>query len=81
MLKISLPHACDRFDGRIDQHYHLICVHCGVVLDLAPNALSELQQYLLSETGFEVFPEDLIVWDVCKECRDSSVSSIQTADS
>ena len=32
LLHVKLPGA-DRFDCRLDRHYHLICRSCGTVLD------------------------------------------------
>ena len=34
IIKISTPDGGDRFDGRIDPHYHVVCQSCGQVFDL-----------------------------------------------
>ena len=34
IIKISCGENSDRFDGRTDPHYHIICRECGCVEDL-----------------------------------------------
>ena len=34
IIKIPTPNGGDRFDGRTDPHYHVICTSCGEVFDL-----------------------------------------------
>ncbi len=34
IVKISTPDGGDRFDGRLDPHYHVVCSSCGNVYDL-----------------------------------------------
>lgn len=34
VLKITTPSGADRFDGRTDFHYHVICKECGNVSDI-----------------------------------------------
>ena len=33
-IKISTPNGGDRFDGRTEPHYHVVCTSCGNVFDL-----------------------------------------------
>lgn len=33
-VKITTPNGGDRFDGRTEQHYHVVCTSCGKVVDL-----------------------------------------------
>ena len=34
IVKIPTPDGGDRFDGRTDSHYHVVCSNCGNVFDL-----------------------------------------------
>ena len=33
-LRIPTPAGGDRFDGRCEPHYHVVCTNCGKVFDL-----------------------------------------------
>ena len=33
-LRIPTPDGGDRFDGRCEPHYHVVCTNCGNVFDL-----------------------------------------------
>ena len=39
ITKIPTPDGGDRFDGRTDSHYHVICSGCGNVFDLELSGL------------------------------------------
>lgn len=66
--KISLPNQSDRFDGRLDDHQHLLCQRCGEVYDLELPHLRGLAGYILDTSGFAVEHYDLIITGTCKNC-------------
>jgi len=67
--KIGMPEGSDRFDGRTDEHYHMLCQKCGRVYDVQLDTLSELDGQIQSQTGFLVHSHDLIVRGVCRACQ------------
>ena len=67
--KIGMPEGSDRFDGRTDDHYHMLCQKCGRVYDVQLDTLSELDGQIQSQTGFLVHSHDLIVRGVCRACQ------------
>ena len=67
--KIGMPEGSDRFDGRTDEHYHMLCQKCGRVYDVQLDTLSELDGQIQSQTGFLVHSHDLIVRGVCRTCQ------------
>ena len=67
--KIGMPGGSDRFDGRTDEHYHMLCQKCGRVYDVQLDTLSELDGQIQSQTGFLVHSHDLIVRGVCRACQ------------
>ena len=68
LLKISMPSGSDRFDGRLDEHYHMICTHCGRVLDIDLMTLSHMDEEILSRTGFQVSSHHLVLEGLCRDC-------------
>lgn len=69
--KISMPVGSDRFDGRLDEHYHAVCGGCGRVFDVEWEALDQLDSRMLEE-GFEVHKRHLLLTGLCRNCRDNS---------
>ena len=67
--KIGMPGGSDRFDGRTDEHYHMLCQKCGRVYDVQLDTLSELDGQIQSQKGFLVHSHDLIVRGVCRACQ------------
>lgn len=67
--KIGMPEGSDRFDGRTDEHYHMLCQKCGRVYDVQLDTLSELDGQIQSQTGFLMHSHDLIVRGVCRACQ------------
>lgn len=67
--KIGMPAGSDRFDGRLDEHYHMLCQDCGRVYDVQLDSLAQLDSQIASQTGFSVHSHDLIVKGVCRACQ------------
>lgn len=72
LRKISMPVGSDRFDGRLDEHYHMACTRCGQVLDVEYEAMEELDRRILDHQGFEVQNRHLLLTGLCRECRGQS---------
>lgn len=69
LKKISMPVGSDRFDGRLDEHYHMACTRCGQVFDVECGALQELDRRILELQGFQVQDRHLLLTGLCRECR------------
>ena len=74
LRKIAMPNAPDRFDGRIDEHYHMICRSCGSIFDLEADVLPQLTNNIMRGSGFVVQKAHLVVEGICKECNESICS-------
>ena len=73
LRKISLPVGSDRFDGRLDEHYHMACTRCGRVFDVECAALEDLDRQIMESQGFQVQQRHLLLTGLCKECREAAV--------
>ena len=71
--KISMPVGSDRFDGRLDEHYHMTCTRCGRVFDVECAALEDLDRQIMESQGFQVQQRHLLLTGLCKECREAAV--------
>ena len=70
-IKISTPDGGDRFDGRVDPHYHVLCRSCGKVYDLS---LEEQHTQSITEFANQQFEGTIdshttLFYGVCKECE------------
>ncbi|MBA7618657.1 Peroxide-responsive repressor PerR [subsurface metagenome] len=52
-----------------EHHHHLICSECGAVVDFTGCNLSQLEQRLSLETGFEVADHLLEFIGLCQACQ------------
>ena len=65
---VRVPGA-DRYDLRVDPHYHIYCVKCKKVVD-APNPYKEyLDEETMKESGFDIIQHRLIFEGICPECK------------
>jgi Fur family ferric uptake transcriptional regulator len=53
----------------LEHHHHLICSECGAVVDFTGCDLSQLEQRLSLETGFEVTDHLLEFIGLCQSCQ------------
>ena len=68
ILKISCGENSDRFDGRTDPHYHVICQKCGEIRDLMgidPQVIDQLGEVVFDG---EIYGHQLYFYGKCKQC-------------
>ena len=53
----------------LEHHHHLVCSQCGRAVDFTNCDLSQLEQQLSKDTGFDVEGHLLEVYGRCPECR------------
>ncbi len=58
-----------RFDGTVDNHYHLRCLHCGKVADVELEPFNHLEDKIEGQTQFKVLSHRLEFLGVCPECQ------------
>lgn len=72
ITNVKVPSA-DRYDSRIDRHYHIFCKSCGKVFDAPLNYHIEYDEQIEKETGFQIDRHRLIFEGLCSECKNKSV--------
>lgn len=68
--KVSVEGMPDRYDT-IQKHDHLICRHCGKILDIS---LEDLTAPLRNQLGEDFLFYDLKVYYLCPACREREKS-------
>jgi len=60
----------DRYDARLDLHYHLVCRRCGEIRDARIPAASGLDVQVRSNSdGFEVEHHAISFYGLCRTCQ------------
>lgn len=65
---VKVP-AADRYDFRLDNHYHMVCICCGAVCDAPIRYKEEYDRMMETETGFCVERHRTIFEGICLECQ------------
>ncbi|MDY4488155.1 MAG: transcriptional repressor [Candidatus Limivicinus sp.] len=64
---VKVP-AADRFDSRLDRHYHLFCTCCGRVFDAPVSYHGEYDAQVEAETGFQISRHRTVFEGLCPDC-------------
>lgn len=72
---LDLGTGATRFDPNTGEHHHLVCEHCGLVLDIALDVSAIATEPIADERGFTVRATQVVVRGTCDAC--SSVHTDQ----
>ena len=67
ITNVKVP-AADRYDARLDLHYHLFCTGCGRVFDAPLPYHGEYDAQIAAETGFQIARHRLVFEGLCPDC-------------
>jgi Fe2+ or Zn2+ uptake regulation protein len=70
ITKACHPGSTVRYDGRIEQHHHLICLSCDRVVDFSDKHLDALPVPDTRRFGFAVKDFRVQLRGICRECRE-----------
>ncbi|WP_154663186.1 peroxide-responsive transcriptional repressor PerR [Bacillus massiliigorillae] len=66
--ELTYGDSSSRFDFTTSDHYHVICVNCGKIVDFHYPGLDEVEQLASHVTGFKVFQHRMEVYGECPDC-------------
>jgi Fur family ferric uptake transcriptional regulator len=61
-----------RYDGDMNDHYHLCCVRCGRIEDAPMAPLAHLEEMLGDANGYDVIGHRIEFSGVCPRCKAAS---------
>lgn len=67
--RIEVSGGADRYDGKIDEHQHIICEKCGKVVDIDID-LSDILSKVSKETEISINSVNIVFKGLCNDCRD-----------
>lgn len=65
-----LGHGAPVYSSEAHEHLHLVCHHCGRVMELPTATLDDVAARLRVECGFELDASHLALSGTCGDCRD-----------
>jgi Fur family ferric uptake transcriptional regulator len=67
--KLEMAGAQRRFDGNVENHYHIRCVLCNRVADLHAPLIPIREDQFRARTDFEILGHRLEFNGLCPDCR------------
>jgi len=67
--KIQSGSTFDRFEARVNQHYHLICTRCDTICDLELPIYQEINERAGRMTDFQILEHRIDFYGLCSSCR------------
>jgi Fur family ferric uptake transcriptional regulator len=64
-----LGHGAPSYRLADNDHIHVVCHHCNLVVDAPAGLVDELAQQLQSERGFAVDRSHLTIFGTCADCQ------------
>ena len=68
ILKVEIPDGPDRFDFTLKKHYHIVCIKCGVVLDVDVPVISQLEEKINTKNSMQILGYDILFKGICSSC-------------
>lgn len=65
---VNAPNA-DRYDNRLDKHYHMRCTACDRVFDAPMEYVDTYDSCIAAKTGFIIERHMMMFEGICSECR------------
>ncbi len=51
------------------KHMHLVCVHCGKIVELPLKNLESALDNIAQQQGFEIIEKDVVIFGICQKCK------------
>ncbi|MBN2294958.1 MAG: transcriptional repressor [Pirellulales bacterium] len=67
--KLALMGSETRFDGKLEHHYHVQCIHCGKVDDLHGLPSELLVKLPKKHNDFLITGHRLVFYGICSKCQ------------
>ncbi len=69
ITKLTMGGSQMRFDGNIDNHYHVKCNVCGKMEDIHIDAANEINSIIGYIKDYLIYQHRLEFYGICSECR------------
>ncbi|MEA3467114.1 MAG: transcriptional repressor [Thermodesulfobacteriota bacterium] len=69
ILKLEVGGTQKRFDATVDPHYHIRCLSCGKVDDIAIPVMSDINKTAADLSNYQVLGHHIEFAGICSECN------------
>jgi len=69
--ELTFADQSSRYDGRVERHDHVHCLHCGVLLDVDVPVALIARHVAAEQSGFDVTSHHTVFAGVCPDCKSS----------
>ncbi len=59
----------ERYDGRTDDHYHMVCEECGRLFDVVAEYQHNLVEEAQRQTAHQLKEHNIIFYGICEHCN------------
>jgi Fur family ferric uptake transcriptional regulator len=70
--KLQLGGTQKRFDGRMENHYHIRCIRCGHIEDVPTEPLTPIENTLRGMSDYEIIGTRLEFIGICPRCKEET---------
>ena len=77
LRKIQQAGTQKRFDGTVENHYHLRCIRCGRVEDAPIEPLTTIEEVLRKQSDYEIIGHQLQFVGICPQCKNEPPQTAQ----
>jgi Fur family transcriptional regulator, peroxide stress response regulator len=74
--ELTFADQSSRYDGRVDRHDHVHCLHCGVLFDVDVPVALIARHVAAEQSGFDITSHHTVFAGVCPACKNLDASSI-----
>jgi Fe2+ or Zn2+ uptake regulation protein len=66
--KIDIDKSKKRYDGDLNDHFHIICLKCGKVEDIKFEKKCNFEDYINIDTEYKIIGRQIEIYGICPEC-------------
>ncbi|MDO3677605.1 Fur family transcriptional regulator [Paenibacillus ehimensis] len=67
--ELKLGETASRYDGRTEDHYHIVCTKCGRVDEVLSAPPAEWIREVAAKTNYDVHHSQVVFEGVCYSCK------------
>ncbi len=67
--KVITPTGAERFDHRVDRHYHVKCIKCGRLFDVDMDEIEDMNQKIIDAHHVKILGYDILFSGICQDCQ------------
>ncbi len=71
--ELTYGDSSSRFDFASDEHYHIMCQECGMIVDFKYPGIDAVENVAARLSGFEVSTHRLEIYGVCPKCTKAEI--------